>query len=519
MKNKKVMKRVLVIAIVAAIAGGGIGTGVYVQRSKMTAEVMSVADINSSYWGDEISSSGMVTNDYSQTVEITKDDEIKEVYVEEGQKVQKGDPLLALDTTVASLNFQGKQLEVENLNNQILIAQNELKKLKNTKPYVEPSTPVTPQPATPVTPQVQEMTGSAYNYISETAVPYNQDTADGSEEEPYRYLCTENAYVTGSFLSQTAEEGMHVVLEIRENNEVSGELITAWEIDGTQMAVPDADTRWSVSDHTQLMDDASDADMDVPAVDDGTIADGGGYTQSELNDMIAEQEKKLKDLDLDKRKAELEVEKFKAKSTDGVIYATVTGVVKNLQDKDDLPNDGTPFMEVTGSEGLYVTGGVSELLLDQVKPGQTINVSSWESGVSCEAEITEIKNYPSTEVSSYSEGNQNVSYYPFIAYIEDTTGLRNGEYVDLNMTLSDEEDGNAIYISKGYVRTENGRSYVLKADENDRLVKQYVKTGKIIYGDTVEIKSGLTEDDRIAFPYGKTAKEGIRVVDSDGSYY
>ncbi len=67
--------------------------------------------------------------------------------------------------------------------------------------------------------------------------------------------------------------------------------------------------------------------------------------------------------------------------------------------------------------------------------------------------------------------------------------------------------------------SENGKSYVLKADENDRLVKQYVKTGKIIYGDTIEIKSGLTEDDRIAFPYGKTAKEGIRVVDSDGAEY
>ena len=26
------------------------------------------------------------------------------------------------------------------------------------------------------------------------------------------------------------------------------------------------------------------------------------------------------------------------------------------------------------------------------------------------------------------------------------------------------------------------------------------------------------EDDRIAFPYGKTAKEGVRAVDSDGSY-
>ena len=44
-----------------------------------------------------------------------------------------------------------------------------------------------------------------------------------------------------------------------------------------------------------------------------------------------------------------------------------------------------------------------------------------------------------------------------------------------------------------------------------------VKTGKIINGDTIEIKSGLTEDERIAFPYGKTAKEGIRAVNADDS--
>ncbi len=514
MKNKKVMKRVLVIAIVAAVAAGGIGGGIYVQRSKMTAEVQSVADLNSGYWGDEVNSSGLVTNDYSQTVEVSKDDEIKEVYVEEGQQVQKGDKLLALDTTVASLNLQGKELEVENLKNQITLAQNELKKLKNTKPYVEPSEPVTSEPSTP---DVPEMNGDAYNYILWTAVPYNQNEADGSAENPYRYLCTEDAYVTGSFFSQLSEAGLHVVFEIRESNSVSGELLSEWEVDGSQIVVPDADTRWSVADRTQLTEDTNISNTDT--VDDTgvDVADQGGYTQSELNDMIAEQEKKLKDLDLDKRKAELEVEKLKAQSSDGIIYANVTGTVKNLQDKDNLPTDGTPFMEIAGSEGLYVTGGISELLLDKVKPGQTVSVSSWESGTSCEAEITEIKNYPSTDVSSYGGGNNNVSYYPFVAYIEDSTGLRNGEYVDLNMTVSDEEDGASIYIFKGYVRSENGKSYVLKTDENDRLVKQYVKTGKIIYGDTIEIKSGLTEDDRIAFPYGKTAKEGIRAVNADDS--
>lgn len=519
MKNKKVMKRVLVIAIVAAVAVGGIGGGIYVQRSKMTAEVQSVADLNSGYWGDDVNSSGLVTNDYSQTVEISKDDEIKEVYVEEGQQVQKGDKLLALDTTVTTLNLQGKELEVENLKNQITLAQNELKKLKNTKPYVEPSEPVKPDSSTPSTPDVPEMSGDAYNYILWTAVPYNQNEADGSAENPYRYLCTEDAYVTGSFFSQLSEAGLHVVFEIHENNSVSGELLSEWEVDGSQIVVPNADTRWSVADRTQLTEDTDVSDTDTVDDTGADAIDQGGYTQSELNDMISEQEKKIKDLDLDKRKAELDVEKLKAQSSDGIIYANVTGTVKNLQDKDNLPTDGTPFMEIAGSEGLYVTGGISELLLDKVKPGQTVSVSSWESGTSCEAEITEIKNYPSTDVSSYGGGNNNVSYYPFVAYIEDSTGLRNGEYVDLNMTVSDEEDGASIYIFKGYVRSENGKSYVLKADENDRLVKQYVKTGKIINGDTIEIKSGLTEDERIAFPYGKTAKEGIRAVDSDGSEY
>ena len=475
-----------------------------------------MADLNSGYWGDDVNSSGLVTNDYSQTVEISKDDEIKEVYVEEGQQVQKGDKLLALDMTVTTLNLQGKELEVENLKNQITLAQNELKKLKNTKPYVEPSEPVKPDSSTPSTPDVPEMSGDAYNYILWTAVPYNQNEADGSAENPYRYLCTEDAYVTGSFFSQLSEAGLHVVFEIHENNSVSGKLLSEWEVDGSQIVVPDADTRWSVADRTQLTEDTDVSDTDT--VDDTGVdaIDQGGYTQSELNGMISEQEKKIKDLDLDKRKAELDVEKLKAQSSDGIIYANVTGTVKNLQDKDNLPTDGTPFMEIAGSEGLYVTGGISELLLDKVKPGQTVSVSSWESGTSCEAEIT---NYPSTDVSSYGGGNNNVSYYPFVAYIEDSTGLRNGEYVDLNMTVSDEEDGASIYIFKGYVRSENGKSYVLKADENDRLVKQYVKTGKIIYGDTIEIKSGLTEDDRIAFPYGKTAKEGIRVVDSDGAEY
>ena len=39
-----------------------------------------------------------------------------------------------------------------------------------------------------------------------------------------------------------------------------------------------------------------------------------------------------------------------------------------------------------------------------------------------------------------------------------------------------------------------------------------------VHGSAVEIKSGLTEDDRIAFPYGKNAVEGAAVTDESSNY-
>lgn len=513
--KKKTGKIILIVVIIAAAAAGGISGGLYYRNENLTAEVVSVADMNYGYWGDEVYSYGQVTNDYSQTVYVSREDTIAEVYVEEGQQVQEGDKLLAYDTTVSELNYNMKVLEVENLKNKIAIAENDLKKLKKTKPYVPPAEPAQEEPAAePVQePTDPEMTGSAYNYISETAVPYNQGNADGSKDNPYRYLCTAGAYVTGEFLRGLAEQGTSAVFEVYADNQISGEPVISWQVDGNTLAVPDEGTKWSVADRTQVIDEIEEPQ---PEPEEEEIQEPEiGYTQEELNEMISDKEQELKELDLSKRKAELEVEKEKQKSTDGVVYAKVTGTIKNLQDVDNLPDDGTPFMEVSGSEGLYVTGALSELLLEDIKPGQIVMVSSWESGISCEAQITEIETYPLENANAYGEGNQNVSYYPYTAYIEDTSGLRNGEYVDMSMTIGGNEDGDAIYLSKAYVRTENGRSYVLKADENNRLKKQYVVTGKTIYGDTVEIKSGISEEDRIAFPYGKNAKEGIRAVDSD----
>ena len=114
-----------------------------------------------------------------------------------------------------------------------------------------------------------------------------------------------------------------------------------------------------------------------------------------------------------------------------------------------------------------------------------------------EASITEISTYPDENSNAWGgDGNPNVSYYPYTAYIENTEGLRNGEYVGLTMTATGGEDQeNKIYLEKAYIRDEDG------------------KTGKTIWGSYAEIVEGLTKEDRIAFPYGKSAKEGVKVKD------
>lgn len=85
----------------------------------------------------------------------------------------------------------------------------------------------------------------------------------------------------------------------------------------------------------------------------------------------------------------------------------------------------------------------------------------------------------------------------------------------MTMTVGGNTDGtsNALYLSKAYIREENGKNYVFIANEDNRLEKRYIETGKIIYGEQVEVKEGVTMEDRIAFPYGKNVKEGVRVKD------
>ncbi len=277
--------------------------------------------------------------------------------------------------------------------------------------------------------------------------------------------------------------------------------------------VYDDDRMWYVFTGEEVGDLVQDLLDQIEEEEDWEEPDG--YSEKELAEAIDEKQEELKRLDLELRQEKLRLESLESAASDGVVYAKLDGVVKSVGDPDDEDGGGA-FLVLAGDDGLYVSGTISELLLDMVKPGTVVTANSWESGNTFQATVTEISDYP-VSGNSWGDGNQNVSYYQYTAFIEDSSALKNGEYVDLSIaTNQTESDSEAIYIEKAYVRQENGRSYCMIADENDRLKKQYVVTGKTVYGSAVEIKSGLTESDRIAFPYGKNAVEGAAVTEDAG---
>lgn len=269
----------------------------------------------------------------------------------------------------------------------------------------------------------------------------------------------------------------------------------------------------------------SPEDPDGPEEPEPDIPDGPGIdipsgpTKEELAQQIREKEESLKDLDLQKRTSELALKQLKQKMDDGLIKSTVNGTVKSVTDEETAKLENKPLISVVGEEGYYITGYVAETALGLVQKDMTLTVTSWNNGMSYEATITSVSGTPSSS-NDYGGSNPNMSYYPFTAVIKGDAELNNGDGVDLSLdgaSSGDTAQSGDIYLSSAFVRAEGNRSYVYKKGENGTLAKQYVETGKILYG-SVEIKSGLDMEDEIAFPYGKNVKDGAKTETVDSLY-
>ena len=363
----------------------------------------------------------------------------------------------------------------------------------------------------------------------ENAIPYK---GTGTKEEPYYYLCKKDVKIQGAFLNQIAgygtsdtkeKEPVYCILEVRDKDDKDGFLIAALCLDGskiTQLAAPE---KWYLTHlGTYTEEEPQIPDEENPDGDDGEEFPDDwdfmeeipqddiieGYTQDELNKAITEKKKEIKTAELDIRGSSLKIQNVEKKLENQTVESILNGVVKKVGDPGKGERDGEAFLVVESSEGSYVKGLADEYQLQQLQPGSVLTGFSYESGLPIEAEVKEISNFPSSN-NMYGYGRE-VSYYPFTAYIKNSDGLKNMEGVSLDLP-SETENPAGLYISKEYVRNKDGKDFVYVEGKDHRLERRNVQVGKNFYGSMLEIKSGLTEEDNIAFPYGKKVKEGVKV--------
>lgn len=697
--------------IAAGTAAGVVLLGAVVvfavkQSSQERVKVISMQEMSG--WGGmyDMSMSGNITSDVSQDIYLGSNQVVDQIFVQEGDTVNLGDPLVSYDMTLVNLELEMKKLDREGIQLNIKKAQREITKLKNTKPASESDDGGFEDPGFFEDPGMMEEPGEVEEPVEEPAAAYEQLDGDsepymgeGTVEDPYHFLCSQNGVVLGSFLNKMAQSQCFFLIEVREGDVSNGELLKVWgqkitdenlnldpnvrfemelneieDVTVTNTKVFDELTGSNVDEYCkgdgssekpytylvsadgvvkgsffnqmkekkvhfrlevwkdnvyggtllkaweqdgEALDDFADEDeylvglgkkesgedepSDTPspeptgtpnpsvtpeptgtptpsvtpeptgtpapsatpeptqqvtpeptqgAEDGQSVPDsgadpsqqetgivnpmtssavytriiplnviktvdsvmddsvGGGMSKEEIQKQIKEKEQEIRGYQLDLKEADLELNKIQKELKNQTIRSTLNGVVKTVEDPDQVGTTGKPLIQVVSSEGLYIKGSISEMNLDKLQVGDKLNGFSYDTGVSFTAEVREISPYPlETEQGTNSS-------YPFTAYIENADGLKNYSYAELTPMGEDGAgSGNKVTVEKPFVRTEDGQYYVMIDDGEGRLKKQVVQISRIIWGSTYEISDGLSWSDKIAFPYGKNVVEGAKTED------
>jgi len=442
-------------------------------------------------WIDSSESYGEVRTVNMQNVFASESIDVQEIYVKEGQRVKKGDKLLAYDTSLTDIELEKKELEVMTLKLALENAEKELRTINSYKPMVI---------TTIIPPAIEGGEGTQVSGCASLG-------GAGTEEDPYIFV-VEDGYVPCSeaFVESICPAGsdrVWAVFQKRAGNMSNGIISDYWGICYYN----------TVSGSSMKFFDAFDFCQNPPTEPYEEIEYNSGLTAAEISKMRVSAKERIKEADFEYRVADLEYQQMKLERDGGIIYAELDGTVEFINDADSALEEGLPVLRVSENGGYIVEGTLSELELGTVSIGQTVKVTSWELYSEYEAQITSISDMPTTQ-NGWSSGNSNVSYYPFTVYIDGSANLKENEFVSMTYSSKGYDDS-SFYLEKPFILNENGSSYVYVRNEEGKLEKRRIETGESLWGSYLRIVSGLTMDDRIAFPYDKNAKDGAATREAE----
>ena len=507
------------------------------------------------YWGDSQESYGPVRSDNIQTVMLSDTQTVTEINVKVGDTVKKDDVLMSYDSTLSDLALEKKRLKVEQLKLQLQQEKDRLAEINNLQPY-------TPQQggSTYIPPDVSGddafQPGEAYlPNTTYTDVTTWSGGSGSSKDDPVILWVRQDGSVSADMVRDVAafleearyrsakEEYDSAYKAYLEAKKAYDDAVAAGEDPGEAPVEPTPPERESITNfymilkeaygnhtkayayvyfgmHVYLTDsgyyftpfDASNVndytkdavDYGGTVVDEPDVPEGTVYTLAEIVKMREDQQKTILDVEYNIKVAEAEYSIAQRETKDGKVRSEVDGKVVSVLTEEEARETKQPIIKVSGGGGYYVVGSVSELVRDRLAIGSEVTINDYRNGNMYTGTVESIGDYPTD--NGYGNGNQNVSYYPFNVFVDESADLVGGSYVNISYSLNADEGG--IYLANAFIRKENGENIVYVQGPNGKLEKRTVVTGKTVWGSYKEILSGITTEDKVAFPYGKNVKVG-----------
>lgn len=259
----KVVKRIIVGVLIAALASAGIYTGLmHVKESKVTeVPVTSVSNLMTD-WYSETTLDGTITTNVAQNVNMDKDMIIEKIYVSQGDDVKRGDNLISFDMTLVEMELNIAKLKLQKQEQDLTKAQNRLTSLQNGGP-IEDSTDSTDD---------TELNSTDGN-TGDSNMTSTDTPSDGSgDDEMQSTTGSLGTAVDGSYLASASQPLL--LSAFTDTASASEESQEADVIDGEETAAGETSDGEQLDEDEDSSDDGliMDPSYQDPAVDD--ITDG-----------------------------------------------------------------------------------------------------------------------------------------------------------------------------------------------------------------------------------------------------
>ena len=199
-----------------------------------------------------------------------------------------------------------------------------------------------------------------------------------------------------------------------------------------------------------------------------------------------------------------EIDQLNKQIENSTVLSTIDGIIKEVNREGGTDESGNkkPLVSITQTSDFRVKGSISEM--GSISEGTNVIVRSRiNEDQIYKGTVTKVETDPQSNSNnnfSRADSGESASKYPFYVSLDNNKGLKLGQHVYIEVDNGQSTKKKGIWLDASFiVSDDNGNSYVW-ISERGKLMKRKVELGKSDEEThTTKIKSGLSEDDYIAW--------------------